>query len=245
MNKFLEILETLPFLDGIQFCGNYGDPIASNYFDQLITVAKKHTNKIQIHTNGSLRNTNWWSILAEQLSDINHDVWFGIDGIGPVHEIYRQATDYDKVIENARAFINAGGYATWQFIPYKHNEHQIKECIKLSQTYKFSKFKLIKSFRDIKDVYHWKTGDQFQLESSEIYQKVFFKSKQGILEKENCMHLQQPGIYLAANGKVSHCCYFASDDYKSFDNIEQMLYNIKIEDTLNNPDKKCLVCCGT
>jgi hypothetical protein len=104
---------------------------------------------------------------------------------------------------------------------------------------------LIKSFRDIKNVHHWKTGDQFQLESSEIYQKIFFKSKQGILEKENCMHLQQPGIYLAANGKVSHCCYFASDDYKSFDNIEQMLYNINIEDTLNNPDKKCLVCCGT
>ena len=242
VDKFLEILEKLSFLDGIQFCGNYGDPIACNYFDQLIAVGKKHTNKIQIHTNGGLRSVKWWQTLAEQLSTVDHDVWFGIDGIGPVHEIYRQGTDYNKVIENAQAFIDAGGKATWQFIPYKHNEHQIKECIKLSQKYKFSKFKLIKSFRNVETGYHWKTGNPFQLESSGLYQTVFFKPKQDILEKQNCMHLQQPGIYLAANGKISPCCYFA--DHKSFDSIEEMFYNIDIEKTLSGPDRVCLTHCG-
>lgn len=244
VNKFLEVLEKLPFLDGIQFCGNYGDSIASNDFDQLITIAKRHTTKIQIHTNGSLRNTHWWSNLAKQLSDINHDVWFGIDGIGSVHEIYRQATNYNKIIQNAQAFINAGGTATWQLIPYKHNEHQIKECIQLSQKYKFSKFKLVKSSRNVNDVFHWKTGQPFQLQSSDIYQKVIFQPKQGVLKKENCMHLQQPGIYLSASGKISSCCYFAIDDYKLFDTIEQMLYSINIQDTLINPDKTCVQNCA-
>ena len=243
VDKFLEVLEQLSFLDGIQFCGNYGDPIASNQLDQLITVAKKYTNKIQIHTNGGLRNTAWWIELAKQLSNIDHDVWFGIDGIGPVHEIYRQATSYEKVIENAQAFIGAGGTATWQFIPYKHNEHQILDCIRLSQQYKFSKFKAVKSHRDVKEAKHWKTGKPFLLEVSNIHQTVFFKPKQGILEKENCMHLEQPGIYLAANGKVSPCCYFS--EYKSFDSINEMLYNLDIGNSLDNPDKLCLTQCGS
>lgn len=237
------MLAQLPILDGIQFCGNLGDPIACNHLDQLIDLAKGHCKKIQIHTNGSLRNTAWWKTLAHQLADIDHDVWFGIDGIGAVHEIYRQATSYEKIIENAQAFIDAGGTATWQFIPYKHNEHQIKDCIKLSQQYKFSKFKLVKSFRNITEVRHWKTGEPFQLENSDILQTVFFHPKQGIVEKENCMHLAQPGIYLAANGKISPCCYFS--DFQSFDTIQEMLYTTDIENSLDNPNKLCLVNCGT
>lgn len=243
VENFIKILEQLSGLDGIQFCGNYGDPIACNHLDQLITIAKKYSKKIQIHTNGGLRSIEWWQDLAKQLSDIDHDIWFGIDGIGEVHEIYRQATSYEKVIQNARAFIEAGGTATWQFIPYQHNEHQIEQCIKLSQTYGFSKFKIIKSFRNTNKAQHWKTGQPFLLEPSNLYQTIFFKPKQDILKKENCMHLEQPGIYLAANGKISPCCYFA--DYKSFDSLEEMFYNLNIESSLSNPDKRCLTNCGT
>lgn len=240
---FQKTVEQLPNLECIQFCGSYGDPVACNHLNQLIDIAKAHSKKIQIHTNGSLRSAQWWHELATQLSNINHDVWFGIDGIGDIHEIYRQATSYEKVIENARAFIDAGGTATWQFIPFKHNEHQITDCIKLSQQYKFSKFKLVQSYRNITDVQHWKTGESFRLENSELYQTMFFKPKQGILKKENCIHLTQPGIYLSASGKISPCCYFAN--HKWFDNIEEMFYNIDIENTLDTPDTVCLANCGS
>ena len=64
-----------------------------------------------------------------------------------------------------------------------------------------------------------------------------------MVKKENCMHLDQPGIYLAADGKVSPCCYFA--DFRKFDTIEEMFYNIDIEASLNHPDKICLKNCGT
>ena len=37
------------------------------------------------------------------------------------------------MIENAKAFINAGGKAQWNYLVYKHNEHQIPEARKMSE----------------------------------------------------------------------------------------------------------------
>ena len=93
-DRFEEIVNGLPNLYGIQFCGNLGDPIASAHINQLITISKKYAKKIQIHTNGSLRNIDWWTDLAQTLANVDHDVWFGIDGLSGVHEIYRQGTDF-------------------------------------------------------------------------------------------------------------------------------------------------------
>lgn len=245
--RLQQVLDQLGPLDGVQFCGNYGDPIACNHLLELIELVKPQTNKIQIHTNGSLRSTKWWSELANQLVSHEHDVWFGIDGIGSVHEIYRQATSYSKIIENAQAFIDAGGQATWQFIPYAHNEHQLKDVMRLSRELGFKNFKAIKSFRPTQNSRHWKTGEEFKLEPSNLYQTVFFKPKQGVLKEENCMHLSQPGIYLAANGQISPCCHLAQHhDYtKSFDTVNEMLCEINIKETLDNPIPKCLIACGT
>lgn len=243
VDKFKQVIEQCSKLIGIQFCGNFGDPIAANNILQLIDIAKSAADKIQIHTNGSLRSKAWWERLANNLKDIDHDVWFGIDGIGPTHEIYRQGTNYQKVIGNAQAFITAGGTATWQFIPYAHNQYQLKDCIKLSQQYKFKKFKVIKSFRTTQDVKHWKTGESFQLEPSDLYKTVFFSPKNGMLEKKNCMHLEQPSIYVAASGRISPCCYFS--EHKSFDSVNDMLHTLDITTSLNTPDNVCLHNCGT
>ena len=231
-------------LTTINFNGTTGDNIMHpDIFNIVGWTVNNTTAFINIHTNGSLRSKVWWERLAHNLKDVDHDVWFGIDGIGPTHEIYRQGTKYQKVIDNAQAFIAAGGIATWQFIPYAHNQHQLKDCIKLSQQYKFKKFKVIKSFRPKQDVKHWKTGKSFKLEPSDLYKTVFFSSKNGILEKKNCMHLEQPSIYVAASGQISPCCYFS--EYKSFDSINDMLHNLNIATSLNIPDKVCLFNCGT
>jgi MoaA/NifB/PqqE/SkfB family radical SAM enzyme len=244
VDMFKSFLSEFTHLEGIQFCGNYGDPIANNQLIDLIELAKQKTNKIQIHTNGGLRSVKWWQALAQQLANTDHDVWFGIDGTGPTHEIYRQGTSYDKVIENARAFIDAGGTATWQFIPYAHNEHELKECIKLSQMYKFKSFKVIKGFRNnVQEAYHWKTGEPFLLEPSNLYKTVFQKLKKGTVKKENCMHLEPGGIYLGANGKISPCCYMSEE--KTFDTVTDLLYNVNILDTLGSPYLTCLKNCGS
>jgi sulfatase maturation enzyme AslB (radical SAM superfamily) len=121
--RFEEVLKKLPNLETIQFSGTYGDTMAANNVLEHIDLAIKYAGKIQIHTHGGIRSTQWWADLGTLLKDLNHDVWFCLDGLKGVHEIYRQGTDFDKTVANAQAFISAGGYATWQFIPWAHNEH--------------------------------------------------------------------------------------------------------------------------
>lgn len=224
-NQFEKLILGLQLLDGIQFCGNFGDPIASAYIVDLIRLSKKYAKKIQIHTNGSLRNTAWWQDLAKELSDIEHDVWFGIDGLKGVHEIYRQATDFDKIIENAKAFIEAGGCATWQFIPYKHNEHQVLSCLKLSQQLGFKRFHLAKLYRNKVKARHYKTGEEFDLlPSTKLQSLTNINRPRQTVELKNCMHLSMPSVYISAEGTVSRCCYL--EHAESFASIEQMLNEV-------------------
>ena len=235
--RFAEVLSQLPDNITIQFCGNYGDPIAAKNFMALLDLAIPKAKKIQIHTNGSLRSTKWWIELAGKLANIDHDVWFGIDGLAGVHEIYRQGTDYNKILENAQAFISAGGYATWQFIPYAHNEHQIKDCIRESQRAGFRKFKLVKLYRNTVVAKNYQTGEEFPLLPPKEFQHIIRMPKTRTqVDPNNCMHLSYPSVYLSANGKLSLCCYLARS--KQFDTFEDML------STVDLTDKVCLTNCG-
>jgi MoaA/NifB/PqqE/SkfB family radical SAM enzyme len=156
--------EVLDQIEHLYFCGNFGDPLLNNdLIDMCQYVTDNSSVSIRIHTNGSLRNVDWWKKFGHKLNDIEHDVWFGIDGLAGVHEIYRQGTSFEKIINNAQSFISSGGYATWQFIPYKHNEHQIKDCLKLSQRLNFKKFRLAKLYREQTLAKHYQTGIEFDL----------------------------------------------------------------------------------
>ena len=243
-NRFQEVLEEYPNLEVVQFCGTRGDTMAANNVLEHIMLAKKYAKKLQIHTHGGIRNTTWWHDLANTLSDIDHDVWFALDGLKGVHEIYRQGTDFDKTIANAQAFINAGGHATWQFIPWAHNEHQIKSCMKLSQELKFKKFKFVKSVRNNFQGRHWQTGEPIEFRAwsndSRFNPREIIPIRNQVL-KQNCMHLSLPSVYLNATGKISICCEFntsrQSEDFDSIPDIEQEL-NLA-------PNQTCLQACGS
>ena len=240
-DRFEEIVNGLPNLYGIQFCGNLGDPIASAHINQLITISKKYAKKIQIHTNGSLRNIDWWTDLAQTLANVDHDVWFGIDGLSGVHEIYRQGTDFEKIIKNACAFIAAGGFATWQFIPYKHNEHQVLECLKVSQQMKFKKFHLAKLYRNRTLARHYKTGQEFDLLPTDSMRSLINVDRVKItVEDKNCMHLSMPSIYVSAKGKISRCCYMASANREKMQSVEKLLKTVSTDLT----DRTCIGNCG-
>jgi len=237
--RFEEIVSGLPGLHGIQLCGNLGDPVASEYINDIVTISKKYAKKLQIHTNGSLRNTTWWQNIAASLADIDHEVWFGIDGLAGVHEIYRQGTDFEKIIKNAQAFIDHGGQAVWQFIPYRHNEHQITACIKISQQMKFKKFHLAKLYRRQTVARHYRTGKEFDLLPTESMKSLINidRVKQPV-EVKNCMHLSMPSIYVSADGSISRCCYLVN--YDKFQSVQQLLSDVSTDLS----DNICIKNCG-
>lgn len=222
--KVQQAIEKLPNLEMIEFCGNLGDPIIAKNFLELIAVAKTTQAKIRIHTNGSLRTKEWWRDLAKELANVEHDVWFGLDGLAGVHEIYRQGTSYQKIIDNATAFIQSGGTAVWQFIPYAHNEHQIKDCLRLSQQLGFKRFELVKGFRRNQQARHYRTGEPFALDPPVTIHRVMQMPKPNTyVDPNNCMHQYQSSVFMNANGKLNYCCFFGQKG--SVDCVEDLLYN--------------------
>jgi MoaA/NifB/PqqE/SkfB family radical SAM enzyme len=163
LSKLNYAVDKLPNLNRVQLCGRFGDPLMHNQFDQVIDDLTTKSYHLQIHTNGSLRNATWWKTLGNKLSNYSHEIWFGLDGLEDTHSLYRQATDFNKVIENAREFIAAGGNAIWQFIPFKHNEHQIRDCIKLAKKIGFKKFEIIEGVRNPITAKHYITGQEYDL----------------------------------------------------------------------------------
>ena len=234
-------MEKMPNLESIQLCGNYGDPIAAKNIVEQLEVISSFANikRLQIHTNGSLRTKEWWADLAKHGSKRyqQFDVEFAIDGIGDVHEYYRQGTNYHKVIENAKSFIDNGGSAVWQFIPFAHNEHQIKDCIKLSQQLGFSRFNFLKNARLPKKSYDYQTGKEKPIKAWFYNSSMnrWIKEKT-IVTNKDCMHLSYPSAFLRAAGVVTPCCYI--------NNIE--IYDVNIQETIDSKNYLpiCLNSCG-
>jgi hypothetical protein len=40
------------------------------------------------------------------------------------NHLYRENVEWKKIMENARAFISAGGTAHWDMLIFDHNKHQ-------------------------------------------------------------------------------------------------------------------------
>lgn len=114
------------------FCGSYGDPIMHPKFLDILRDfrSKNPTLWLYMHTNGGVHDPEYWQEIATILNGYGQ-IDFGIDGLEDTLHLYRRNVKYSKVIENAKAFINAGGRAQWNFIVFKHNQHQVEEVKKL------------------------------------------------------------------------------------------------------------------
>jgi len=125
----------------IFFCGNYGDPIMHpKLLDIMGDFMEKNSDiNIYMHTNGGARTPKWWAELAKVIGP-NGRVGFNIDGLKDTNHIYRCNTDFKKIMANVRAFIKAGGRAEWNFIVFKHNEHQVLEAEQLAKKMGFETF---------------------------------------------------------------------------------------------------------
>lgn len=129
--------KVLSKLDEVVFCGNFGDPSMNPHLIDIIEHIGSYSTNIllKINTNGGARNETFWSDLAKTVSKFERDpsLTFSIDGLEDTNHIYRRNVKWSNLIRNVKAFINAGGKAEWDYLVFKHNEHQIDDAIKLAK----------------------------------------------------------------------------------------------------------------
>jgi len=196
----------LQTLDAMQFCGNYGDPILAPDLLPIITYLRsiKPTISFAIHTNGSLRTTTWWATLAQILNRPADYVTFGIDGLADTNHLHRRHTDFDKIMNNAQAFINAGGHAHWTYLVFQHNEHQVAEAEALACEMGFMNFKIKKTPRFSASQQHVVMDRQNRPIYSIMPSRLDIPD---VILPGRCKSWDSQSIYITAEGLVFPCCW--------------------------------------
>lgn len=135
-------------LKHLSMCGNYGDPIVAKDTLAIFDFLRENNQQLflTMNTNGSARTSDWWTALAKVLG-INGCVIFSIDGLEDTNHLYRKDTNFNKIIDNVKSFINAGGNAHWEYLVFRHNEHQVNEAKKLANELGIQEFRVKKSDR--------------------------------------------------------------------------------------------------
>lgn len=140
-------LHKLTSLESVLLEGDHGDPVMHPDIEYIIQYFRdiKHTMLV---TNGSLRGRDWWSNLARFP---NLAVTFSVDGLQDTLTQYRIHADFDRIMRNAQAFIDAGGRAVWKFIVFHHNQHQVDQARELATQMGFADFVSTVSDRNFYD----------------------------------------------------------------------------------------------
>ena len=141
-------------IGSINFCVNLGDPKNCTEMYEIVEYFYK-TNKnikIEVHTNGGARNVEFWKKMGElsKKAGDNILVIFSVDGLEKTNHIYRRNVKWDKLLENILSYTKNGGYAIWEFLLFKHNEHEIYLAKYKSKEYGFRniRFKRAAGFED-------------------------------------------------------------------------------------------------
>jgi len=231
--------------------GNFGDFTANLESIDILKYFKQHNPSlfIQVSTNGSARSAEFW----QELGNINNTkVEFCLDGLEDTHHLYRQDTDFNKIIQNAKTYMASGGYAVWKMIKFDHNQHQIAEAEQRSKEYGFKEFQLEDHGRNNGPVFDRKgnlvhvMGDwnahtkieeiiEFHADTTKKYQYPAYNPNR----KLDCFTKNNNSIYIAADGRVYPCCFMGfnpltyNKGWHGFVNgqIKPIVYNNSLHET--------------
>lgn len=223
-------------LQKVFMCGNYGDPAAAQESLEIMQYLRSLNPRMQIgiHTNGSLRSAQWWRGLAEVVDYCR----FAIDGLEDTNHIYRRGTQWPKIIENMKSFIAAGkGVAEWDYIVFRHNEHQVEQARELARQLGVKSFRVKKTGRFLssgesevktKQEVLKKDGTiDYYLEMPEnpAYINPSLNAGQKLVQKFGsldayydrvpvvCKVQQEKSIYISAEGHIFPCCWTGAHMY--------------------------------
>jgi hypothetical protein len=227
-------------LTSIQFCGNKGDAIFHPEFNKILDYTIDQGVYIYLATNGSNFSKKWWYDLAKK---IKGEVVFALDGLEDTHQIYR-STSFKKVYSNMLAFIEGGGNATWQYILFKHNEHQLEKAKKLSKEIGCKQFiTLISRYYDEimqKPTSTPATKRELHSHSKKIKELYKYPNIKKYIYKVSCQWVSMKRVYVSSRGRAYPCCYiccyvhdwFTKPGLKHLRSIKKPEYNIA-NNTLN------------
>ncbi len=217
-------------LSRVSLCGNYGDPSAAPEAAEIVAYLRNTAPAVQLDfaTNGGARDVGFWEKLASSLSCC----YFGIDGLEDTNHLYRKGVRWSTLMRNVEAYLAAGGIASWEYLVFQHNEHQVDTARQLSEELGFQQFNVKRTRR----FFQASTGKtlpslpvltrngevEYTISPSSLpeYQNPAVAVLTEIVQQRgydsylattpiSCKATREQAIYISAEGLVLPCCYLA------------------------------------
>ena len=230
-------------INKIFFCGNVGDPCATPNLLKILQYLKilKKDIVLGLNTNASLKRPEWFSQLGKILSGRLDYVVFSIDGLEDTNHIYRRNTNFKKIMDNARAYIDTGASAHWDMLVFEHNKHQVEECQQRARDMGFNWFRS-------KTTDRWDIYPQAIIKPADTYEPVDYTGSVPECEKD-----RDNSVFLDYTGQWWPCCHMAEaylniigqekhKDIRAYSNQELLTeYSVKLQ---QQPFYVCRRACG-
>ena len=232
-------------LNKIFFCGNVGDPASAPELLDIIEYFKSNNKDLVVglNTNGGLKTSEWWTKLGNLLKGNLDYCVFSIDGLEDTNHLYRRNVRWQKVVENAQAFISTGASAHWDMLVFEHNKHQIHEIRNYANEMGFTWFRT-------KETDRWDTYTKnLGLMPVDDYQPPSY-GRNVFCEKD-----RDESVFLDYTGKYWPCCHMAEaylnkvglelhSDIRDYNNNE-LFREYKARLVTETPFYICRRACGT
>lgn len=212
----------------VNMIGTAGEPVAHPQFIEIVKLIRQHIQQpiFNIHTNGGVKNESFFRSLATAMrSDKVVEGWsakghslgrvcFSFDGVDQEsNEKYRIGVDWDRAMKNALAYIDQGGYATWQFVIFDHNRHLLDKAKQMAKDLGFAEFESRENV----------SPDGIDYATRAANRKIDIKTEPKTFGKPEGWQFPMPewdyiddqcfsknGIFVAPDGKIWPCCMMPS-----------------------------------
>jgi len=233
-----------------KFCGVLGDPVANKECLEMISYLVSNNGYCQISTNGALQSTTWWKSLGELSAKTNLvDVNFCVDGHKETNHIYRVNTIFDVIEKNMQAYADQKAQASWIYILFDHNEHELEIAKKHADRLGF-KFatrtgmrnsyhdwvaQIRKKDKSVQEVTITTTGSKehskkHQVEKLDKFIASYNKNtlymipqQEEVINTIKCKLIHEGEIFIASNQTLWPCCFLWDSMFKNKENIRERL----------------------
>lgn len=183
----------------------WGEPLLNKDIVKIVEYAKRKNLYVMLSTNATaLNEVNVQRMIS---SGIDY-VTLAVDGITQeTYEQYRVGGNYQKILDNVAQMLaikkslnSKKPFVEWQFIVFRHNEHEVDTAESLAYSLGVNKFTPLPAY----------TEDKAWIPVGEKY-------KTELLNPERLRHCERPWTHVnvRADLGIAPCCYefFKKDDF--------------------------------
>lgn len=160
--------------DRIKLCGEHGDPIMHPELDAIFDSVEKK-GIIEVHTNGGMRDPEWFKHVTEKYKVEFH---FGIDTFRGKEDLYRINVNTDLAFDNMIASLSTGLPTYWEYTMFSYNEKYISDVLDFMIEYPNLYLNLRKNAHFTEDISYDNIWDLIQekFQNNSMYWNRFIKT---------------------------------------------------------------------